>query len=231
MESALERDKRLIIFDVEGTLIDCVPQSLICWREAFASCGFEISRAELHHHSGRDPDEMIRLLLPEPAADRWAKHLKEVRGRCYRDRFLGAVKPFPDVRALFARIKRAGAMTALATTCSRKEMHYYCGVAEISDLVDHVACGEEVSREKPHPDLIKLVLSRAKVDPADAAMIGDTPYDAQAAGQASVAAVGVISGGFTEAELVASGCAAVYADPSALLKTYDMRTAFTVPCP
>jgi phosphoglycolate phosphatase-like HAD superfamily hydrolase len=62
-------------------------------------------------------------------------------------------------------------------------------------------------------------------------MIGDTPYDAQAAGQASVAAVGVISGGFTEAELVASGCAAVYADPSALLKTYDMRTAFTVPCP
>jgi beta-phosphoglucomutase-like phosphatase (HAD superfamily) len=71
VESALEWDKRLIIFDVEGTLIDCVPQSLICWREAFASCGFEISRAELHHHSGRDPAEMIRLLLPEPAADRW----------------------------------------------------------------------------------------------------------------------------------------------------------------
>jgi phosphoglycolate phosphatase-like HAD superfamily hydrolase len=139
------------------------------------------------------------------------------------------VKPFPDVRALFARIKRAGAMTALATTCSRKEMHHYCGVAEISDLVDHVACGEEVSREKPHPDLIKLVLSRAKVDPADAAMIGDTPYDAQAAGQASVAAIGVMSGGFTEAELGASGCAAVYADPSALLKIYDMRTALTVP--
>src|SRR6202035_2818490 len=77
---------------------------------------------------------------------------------------------------------------------------------------------------------IKLVLSRAKVDPADATMIGDTPYDAQAAGQASAAAIGVMSGGFTEAELGASGCAAVYADPSALLKIYDMRTALTVPC-
>jgi hypothetical protein len=65
----------------------------------------------------------------------------------------------------------------------------------------HVASGEEVSREKPHPDLIKLVLSRAKIGPADATMIGDRPYDAQAAGQASVAAIGVMSDGFTEAEL------------------------------
>jgi phosphoglycolate phosphatase-like HAD superfamily hydrolase len=225
LESALE-PKRLVIFDVEGTLIDCVRQSLICWREAFASCGFEVSCAQLHPHSGRDPDEMIRLLLPEPAADRWAKQLKEVQGRCYRDRFLHAVKPFPDVRALFARIKRAGGLTGLATTCSRTELHHYCGVAELSDLVD--ACGEDLSREKPHPDLIKLVLSRAKVDPADAVMIGDTPYDAQAAGHASVAAIGVMCVGFTQSELGAGGCAEVYADASALLKVYEMRTPLTV---
>jgi phosphoglycolate phosphatase-like HAD superfamily hydrolase len=221
--------KRLIILDVEGTLIDCVRQSLICWREAFASCGFEVSCAQLHPHSGRDPDEMTRLLLPVSAADRWAKQLKEVQGRCYRDRFLHTVKPFPEVQALFARIKRAGAMTGLATTCSRTELHHYCGVAEISDLVDHVACGEDVPREKPHPDPIKLVLSRAKVDPVDAVMIGDTPYDAQAAGQASVEAIGVMSGGFTQSELGASGCAEVYVDTAALLKAYEMRTPQTVP--
>jgi phosphoglycolate phosphatase-like HAD superfamily hydrolase len=225
----LEPDKRLIIFDVEGTLINCVPQSLLCWREAFASSGFEVSQEELHHHSGRDPDEMIRLLLPKPAADQWAKQLKEVQGRCYRDRFLHAVKPFPDVRALFARIKCAGGITGLATTSSRNELHHYCGVAEISDLVDHVACGEDVSRQKPHPDLIIMVLSRAKVDPADAVMIGDTPYDAQAAAHASVAAIGLMSGGFTGSELGASGCTEVYADPSALLKAYEMRTPPTVP--
>ena len=221
--------KRLIIFDVEGTLIDCVRQSLICWREAFASYGFEVSCAQFHPHSGRDPDEMIRLLLPVSAADRWAKQLKEAHGRCYRDRFLYTVKPFPDVRALFARIKRAGGITGLATTCSGTELSHYCGVADISDLVDHLACGEEVSREKPHPDLIQLVLSRARIDPADAVMIGDTPYDAQAAGQASAVAIGVMSGGFTQSELGASGCAEVYADTAALLKAYEMRTPQTVP--
>jgi phosphoglycolate phosphatase-like HAD superfamily hydrolase len=100
-------------------------------------------------------------------------------------------------------------------------MRHYCRVAEISELVDHTACGEDVAREKPHPDLIDLVLSRAKIPPGDAVMVGDTPYDAQAGRRASVLAVGLMSGGFTRAELDAAGCAAVYPDPSALLKAFE----------
>jgi phosphoglycolate phosphatase-like HAD superfamily hydrolase len=96
------------------------------------------------------------------------------------------VRPFPDVRALFTQIKRASAVTGLATTCSKAEMHHYCRIAEISDLVDHVACGEDVSQEKPHPDLIKLVLSRARIAASDAVLVGDTPYDARAGRRASV---------------------------------------------
>jgi HAD superfamily hydrolase (TIGR01549 family) len=213
--------KQLVIFDIEGTLIDCVPQSLICWREAFASCGYEFSIEQLHRHSGRDPEEMIRLLLPEAAAGRLAEQLKETQGRCYRERFLTSVKPFPGVRALLPRIKRTGAITSLATTCSSEEMRHYCRVAEISDLVDHTACGEDVAQEKPHPDLIKLVLSRAELAPGDALMVGDTPYDAQAGSRASVSAIGLMSGGFTRAELEAARCAAVYADPLALLKVFE----------
>jgi beta-phosphoglucomutase-like phosphatase (HAD superfamily) len=217
--------KQPVIFDIEGTLIDCVPQSLMCWREAFASCGYEFSIEELHRHSGRDPDEMIRLLLPEAAAGALAEQLKKTQGRCYRERFLNDVKPFPGVRALFSRIKRTGAITALATTCSSEEMRHYCRVAEISELVDHAACGEDVAQDKPHPDLIKLVLSRAKVAPGDAVMVGDTPYDAQAGRRASVLAVGLMSGGFKSAELEAAGCAAVYTDPAALLKAFETVSA------
>lgn len=213
--------KQLIIFDIEGTLIDCVPQILMCWREAFAACGYEFTREQLHRHSGRDPDEMIRLLLPEAAADRLAEKLKKSQGRCYRERYLPAVKPFPDVRALFSQIKRAGAITGLATTCSREEMRHYCRITEIAELVDHTACGEDVAREKPHPDLIDLVLARAKIAPGDALMVGDTPYDAQAGQRASVTALGLMSGGFTTAELEAAGCAAVCADPSALFKGFE----------
>jgi HAD superfamily hydrolase (TIGR01509 family) len=210
--------QRLFIFDVEGTLIDCVPQSLICWHDALASRGYEFSVAELHRHSGRDPDEMLRILLPQAEAPRLAKPLKDAQGACYREHYLSAVRPFPDVRALLEQIRRNGALVAGATTCSRDELDHYMKVAEISDLVDHVACGEDVSREKPHPDLIQLALARAKTSPADAVMIGDTPYDAEAALAAEVTAIGLLTGGFTRAELETAGCAAVYSDPTALLK-------------
>lgn len=221
--------KQLIIFDIEGTLIDCVLQSLICWREAFAACGYEFGGDELHRHSGRDPDEMIRLLLPQAAADRLAERLKKTQGRCYRERYLATVKPFAGVKALFTHIKRAGASTGLATTCSKAEMRHYCRVAEISQLVDHAACGEDVAQEKPHPDLIKLVLSRAKTAASDAVLVGDTPYDAQAGRQASVSVVGLLSGGFTRAALEAAGCAAVHADPSALLEAFEGHSVPALP--
>jgi phosphoglycolate phosphatase-like HAD superfamily hydrolase len=209
---------RLFIFDVEGTLINCVQQSLICWRDALASHGYDFSIEELHRHSGRDPDDMLRILLPQAEARRLAKPLKDMQGACYRERYLAAVRPFPDVRALFEEIKQSAALIALATTCSKDELGRYMKVAEASDLVDHVACGEDVAHEKPHPDLIQLALARAKASPADAVMFGDTPYDAQAALAADVTPIGVLSGGFSKAELETAGCAAVYSDTAALLK-------------
>jgi beta-phosphoglucomutase-like phosphatase (HAD superfamily) len=75
----------LFIFDVEGTLIDCVQQSLICWRDALASHGYEFSIEELHPHSGRDPDDMLRILLPQAEVHRLAKPLKDMQGACYRE--------------------------------------------------------------------------------------------------------------------------------------------------
>ena len=54
-----------------------------------------------------------------------------------------------------------------------------------------------------------------------AVMIGDTPYDAIAARRAGVAAIGMLSGGFSRHDLEASGCIAVYRDPADLLVRYE----------
>ena len=220
----MQLGKQLIIFDVEGTLIDCVQQSLICWRDAFASCGYAFSLEELHRHSGRDPDEMIRMLLSESEAQRLAKQLKDTQGRCYREKYLAKVKPFEDVGLLFRQIKRSGAGTGLATTCSKEELHHYCRLAEITDLVDYFACGEDVSHEKPDPALINLVLKRAKTPAAQAIMIGDTPFDAQAARRAAVKVIGVTCGGFSAPALRAAGCADVCTDAAALLNSLPSST-------
>jgi phosphoglycolate phosphatase-like HAD superfamily hydrolase len=84
--------------------------------------------------------------------------------------------------------------------------------------VDFIVCGEEVDRQKPHPDLINLALKKAEYDASHATMIGDTPFDTQAAKAAGVASIGVLCGGFSISELKEAGCRLVYRDPAHLRK-------------
>ena len=66
----------------------------------------------------------------------------------------------------------------------------------------------------------KAVLKKLGIEGADAVAIGDTPYDAEAAGKAKIATVGVLCGGFTENSLRQAGCVQVYPGPAALLACF-----------
>jgi phosphoglycolate phosphatase-like HAD superfamily hydrolase len=59
------------------------------------------------------------------------------------------------------------------------------------------------------------------LDANEAIVIGDTPYDAEAAGKINLRTIGVLCGGFPETELRAAGCAHIYRDPADLLARYD----------
>ncbi len=209
-------EQRLLIFDVEGTLVDCVQETLHCWRETFKSFGFDFSISTLHKHSGRDSDDMIRALLSASDADRLASTLKKAQGKRYRQHYLPGVKPFPKVRPLFARLRDARHKIALATSCAKDELRHYMEITGISGLIDAIACGEDVRHEKPHPDLIRLTLARARS--VHAIMVGDTPFDAKAAHAAGISSIGMLTGGFSATELKRAGCSAVYADPAQLLE-------------
>jgi HAD superfamily hydrolase (TIGR01549 family) len=213
-------DRRAVLFDVEGTLVDCVQETLACWRATLYVFGFDFSIPELHRHSGRDPDDMIRALLSASDADRLAPTLKEEQGKRYRTEYLAKVKAFPGVRELLELLRKNEYLIALATSCAKDELRHYVTLLDITGLIDVVACGEDVSREKPHPDLIKLALARAK-SPAHAVMVGDTPFDAQAAKAAGIGAIGMLSGGFSEDHLSKAGCDVVYRDPVSLLNNFS----------
>jgi phosphoglycolate phosphatase-like HAD superfamily hydrolase len=211
-----------MIFDVEGTLVDSTGLTLRCWQETLQSFGFEIPLATLQRHSGQDPHDMLRQVLSGPHVTRALASIIDTQGRRYREKYLPQVTAFPDVRALFECGKRARRLIALATSSSADELDHYLSLLKVGDLVDAVACGDDVQHDKPGPGLIGVALLRAgNVAPERAVMIGDTPYDAMAAKRARVGIIGMLSGGFSRADLEASGCAAVYRDPSDLLAHYN----------
>ena len=214
--------RSLMIFDVEGTLVESTGLTLRSWQETLQSFGFEFPLTILQRYSGQDPHDMLHELLPGPHVIRVLGRIIEMQGQRYREKHLPQVTTFPDVRTLFERVKRARRLIALATSSSADEFDHYLSLLNVGDLVDAVACGDDVQRDKPDSALIEVALLRAgRVTAEEAIMIGDTPYDALAAKHARVRAIGMLSGGFSRAELEASGCAAVYRDPSDLLAHHD----------
>jgi HAD superfamily hydrolase (TIGR01509 family) len=207
---------RAILFDVEGTLIDCVPATLHAWRETLRDAGFHFRIAQLHRHTGQDARLMLRALLPPEASDR-AENLIAEQGRRYRKHYLQRVHPFPAARDLLRRIKRAGCRIALATTCAPDELKHYRALIGADDAIDAIACGQDVEREKPDPALLNVAIERLGVAAQEATMVGDTPYDAKAAVSAGIRAIGLKSGGFNEVALGRAGCSNVFRDVAQLL--------------
>jgi phosphoglycolate phosphatase-like HAD superfamily hydrolase len=105
---------------------------------------------------------------------------------------------------------------AIASSAKKDELDKYLDIARIAGLVDVKTSSDDAEESKPAPDIFEVVLKKLKVEGVDAVAIGDTPYDASAAGKAGIATIGVLCGGFTETSLREAGCADVYPGPAAL---------------
>ena len=130
----------------------------------------------------------------------------------------------PNSIAAVAKAEQAAAQAeldvALADDNKKDELEKYLDIAGIADLVDVTTSSDDVEESKPAPDIFEAVLKKLGMGGGDTVAIGDTPYDAEAAGKAGIRTIGVLSGGFTEESLRQSGCVQVYPGPAALLACF-----------
>jgi HAD superfamily hydrolase (TIGR01549 family) len=213
---------KAVIFDIDGTLVDSVDLHARAWQLAFRHFGYDIPFDEIRRQIGKGSDKLIPYFLPPKEVNHIGEELDRYRSRLWKTKFLRKVKPFPKVRELFLRIRSDGKRVALASSAKGDELEAYKKIANIADLVDEETSSDEVKRSKPDPDVIHAALRKlGNPKRAETIMVGDTPYDAKAAKKARVAPIGMLCGGFSEAELITAGCIAVYNHPADLLKHYD----------
>jgi HAD superfamily hydrolase (TIGR01549 family) len=215
------------IFDVEGTLVDCVPQTLLSLQQALADAGVTVPYETLQLYSGLDGDQTLQLVAPDlDAGER--KRVMRAQAKLYEAKHLKGVRAFHGVRGVFEALRSSGGKIALATDCKDPELKYYLSLLNVTDLIDAMACGDDVKHGKPDPRLVGLALQKLDASASHTVMIGDTPYDAEAALGAGTAAAGLLTGGFAKEALVEAGCFAVAKDLRELLpflKTAPPRTA------
>lgn len=210
-----------IIFDVDGTLVDSVDLHARSWQEALRRFGHDAPFAEVRRQIGKGGDELMKAFLSPGEIERRGEEIEAWRGERFKAEYMPQVRPFPRVRELFEHILARGQRIGLGTSGKPDELEHHEALLGIGDLDLAATTSDDADRSKPHPDIVQAVLGKLGVAPGEAAMVGDTPYDAIAAGRAGVAAVGVLCGGFPADELRRAGCAALFQDPADLLARYD----------
>ncbi|WP_232631870.1 HAD family hydrolase [Methylobacterium sp. Leaf118] len=212
---------RAVVFDIDGTLLDSVDLHAKAWVEAFAHFGIATEVAQVRRQIGKGGDQLMPVFVDEARLAREGKAIESYRSDLFKRDYLDKVTPFPGVRALLSHVRSEGQTVALASSGKAAEVERYQEILGITDLVDVVVSSDDADRSKPHPDIFTAVLDKLSGLPREAVIaVGDTPYDAQAAGGAGLATIGLLCGGVPEADLSAAGCIALYRNPQDLLDGY-----------
>jgi HAD superfamily hydrolase (TIGR01509 family) len=163
----------------------------------------------------------LPVFLSQDEIARIGKAVEARRGEIFAREYMSRIKPFAGVRDLLKRLREDGARIALASSANADELEEYKRIADIADLLDAETSSDDTDHSKPQPDIFEAALKKlGGVDPRDAIAIGDTPYDAEAAAKAGMRTIGLLCGGWLEADLQQAGCVEVYRDPADLLAHY-----------
>jgi phosphoglycolate phosphatase-like HAD superfamily hydrolase len=209
------------IFDLDGTLLDSVDLHALAWHEALAKFGHDVTFEQARSQIGKGGDKLIPVFLSADKQRDHGKEMEEWRGERFKTAYLPLVRPFSAVPDLLRRVRDAGVRVAIASSAKKDELDKYLDIARIADLVDVKTSSDDAEESKPAPDIFEVVLRKLGITGVDGVAIGDTPYDASAAGKAGIATIGVLCGGFTEASLREAGCADVYPGPAALFARFE----------
>lgn len=213
---------RAVIFDVDGTLIDTVDLHAASWAETLRRYGCDVAYDAVRRQIGKGGDQLMPVFLSDEMVATHGEEIEAFRKKLFMSSYIAQARPFPGVRDLLLRVRASGQLVVLASSAQQDELTRYQAIAGIEDVVDAATSSDDAQRSKPFPDIFLAALKRiAPLGANDAVAVGDTPYDAQAAGGAGIKTVGLLSGGFPETDLRSAGCIAIYRNASDLLVGYD----------
>ncbi len=210
---------RGVILDVDGTLVDSNDAHARAWVDAFREFGFDVSYERVRSLIGMGGDnllpEAVQLEKDSPKGEALSKR----RGEIFKEGYLKTIKPFPGTRDLLKRMRAQGLEIGVGTSAQKEELKPLLEIAGVADLIDSKTSSDDAESSKPDPDIIQAALKRLQLPPAQVLMVGDTPYDIEAAGRAGVRTVAFRSGGWTDDGL--EGACAVYDGPWDLFERFE----------
>lgn len=207
-----------LILDVDGTLVDSNDAHARAWAEVLGAAGFDAPVERLRRLIGMGSDKFLPAAVGLDKNTPLGKQLTERRKSMFQERYLPHLRPTRGATDLLARLRADGVPMAIASSADPEELEGLLRVVDAADLLQQTPDSDEVDASKPDPDVVQAALRRLGPSDKNAVMLGDTPYDVEAATRAGLGCIGLRCGGWEAAAL--AGALAVYADPADLLAHY-----------
>jgi HAD superfamily hydrolase (TIGR01549 family) len=211
----LRLDFETVLFDVDGTLVDSNAAHAESWAQALREHGVQVDAARVRPLIGKGGDKLLPDVAgveeDSPQGKAVSQRKKEIFGK-----MLPFLQPTRGARALVQFLRDRGVNLVIATSAGEQEMHAILERAGVADLIPQRTSKDDAEESKPDPDIVHAALRRAGARADRAVMIGDTPYDIEAARRANVPAIALRCGGYWTDDRL-GGAIAVADDPEALL--------------
>lgn len=209
---------RAVILDMDGTLIDSNAAHVRAWVEALREHGRDVSDRDIWPFVGMGGDNLLPAAVGIDKESPEGQAISERRGEIYKAQ-VRQLRPFPGVRPLLQRMKESGFRLVVASSSPPEELKQGLEIAGVADLVEDSTSAGDVESSKPDPDVVQAALDRLEIPADQVVMLGDTPYDIQAAGKVGIGVIAFRCGGFRDEDL--RGALALYDAPADLLERYD----------
>jgi HAD superfamily hydrolase (TIGR01509 family) len=200
---------RGVLLDVDGTLLDSVDAHARSWQRAFADHGHEIHLLAIARLIGMGGDHLVETLTGIRKDTAEYKAMSKRHGELFRTEYLPKLGPVTGAREFVERLRRAGYHLAVASSAKSQDLDQLLEAANVRDLIERSATSDDAARTKPDPDIIEAAAAKLPCRPDELVMIGDTPYDIEAARRAGIDTIAVASGAFAADEM--AGAVARYA--------------------
>ena len=195
------------ILDIDGTLVDTNYHHAIAWYRAFLESDVVLPLWRIHRHIGMGGDQLVAALAGEQFDAEHGDDVRDMEKALYMA-LIGEVRPLESARELIEDLHRDEHAVVLASSAKPDEVEHYLDLLDVRELADAWTDAGDVERTKPEPDLVLAAIEKAGSGPA--VMVGDSTWDCLAAGRAGIPAVAVLTGGFSDAELLEAGADCVF---------------------
>jgi HAD superfamily hydrolase (TIGR01509 family) len=214
-------EPRIAVLDVDGTLVDSNYQHAMAWYRALRSLGETFPIWRIHRLIGMGGDQLVPTLAGDEVEARIGDEARERQGK-ELDALLEEIAPLPGARDLLLAIKERGHRLVLASSGQQRHVDFALDLLDARDIADEWTSADDAERTKPAPDLLQVALKKLGAPAgAPSVLIGDSPFDVQAAKNAGMPAIVVRSGGFGDDELHEAGAIGIYDTPGELAEALD----------